>query len=90
MALRNPLVNVEAPDNSGQSEPPLRKLRITATFYRCARAGQFDNRPEHDTEWKQPPTSRGVKKGIFAAHGCANSEPSRKARRVSETTDSDR
>ena len=35
------------------------------------------------------PTSTGVKQGIFAAHGCANSVASRKARRVSETIDSD-
>ena len=32
------LLNVEAPDDSGQSRPPLWKLHIAATFYQRARA----------------------------------------------------
>ena len=48
-------LNVEAPDDSGQSGPPLWKLHIAATCYRRARAGQFDNRPGHGAQWKQPP-----------------------------------
>ena len=52
---KTPLLNVEALDDSGQSGAPLWKLHIAATCYRRVRAGQFDNRPGHGTQWKQPP-----------------------------------